>query len=469
MNRNFHSILKASAITVTVVAFTTSLAGLLYFGIFQKSTSSLGSAEMVPREKLSDNSQQRLGESLRANIALSKLTQQQTQKSLHHSLIPVHAHTSTHLSSISSGAIDTNSSFPVIFILTLLGLTTAGALGITQLLLWLGERRAEDKKLEDESLEMFDSDSFGTDEAEVINADVERDWILHHEDSILDLVFTSATGQALLDSFLDLKTLKQEINQANSQLLKQITKLEEKNLEAETPIAYLLSEDHWQWNDWREQHRDQAVSLAGITLAIKSLRYFDLSHVNLSNATLVAVDFTGANLAHADLSGANLARSSFVSANLSFADLRQTNLQHSNFYLTDLSYAQLDGADCNGCSMPSVNLLGASLVDAVLTSADLSCAMLKSANLTQAQACFAQFESTDFTGAILVRVNLSHSNFNWTKFAGADVSGTNFTSAAFDKTRLLLAMLHSKEAVDSNTWRYDSATNFEHTLFSSKD
>lgn len=471
MNRNFHPILKASGVAIAI-AFTASVAGLLYLGVFQKSPHSPASAKTSSHQKPSDMSVSEL----QSLLELSKPAQS-TQKQ---ALVPAHRHTLAHLSSIPSGTIESNPSFPVIFILGALGLTIAGAIVVTNLLLWLGNKWFENKKLESRRLKRADEDwsdqidqSFGSDfsnKRKRLDISAERDWILDNGDSILDLVLASASGQALLDSLSELgiltkqvAALKQEISEANSELIKQIVELEEKNLEAETPIAYLLSENHWQWNEWREQHRNQAVSLAGMTLPIKSLRYFDLSHVDLSNATLIAVDFAGADLAHADLRGANLARSSFASAKLSFADLRQANLQHSDFYCADLSYAQLDGADCNSCSMPSANLLGASLVDTTLTSTDLNNATLKSANLTQAQACFANFKSADFTGAILVRANFSHSNVYWAKFAGTNVSGTNFTSAAFSRSSQR-AILKAEDDIDSNNWRYDSATNFDHTL-----
>lgn len=448
MNRPLNPILKATLVAISI-SLTTSSVGLLYFGTFQKTQHISASPKTGSHEKLSDLAVSKL----KAIVALSKPAQPTHRQAQ----VLGHSHTPAHLSSIPSGPIEVNSRSPALFILSIMLLATVVAISSSNVFLLLGSKWLESKKSENRELAEFSEDWL--------------DQFDQDDDSVV-----SASRQVLLNSLPDsellteqITTLKRESDQAKSELMQRVVALEQRSSEAEVPFAYLLSGESWQWNNWRSQHRNRAISLAGIDLTGKSLRSFDLSHVNLSDAILVAVDFDYANFTHADLSGATLTRSSFVAARLHFADLRYAKSQHSNFDRAELNYARLNGADLSGSSMSSAQLLGACLTDAILTSTDLNHAVLKSANLTQMQASFSNFKSADFTGATLVRADLSHSNVYWAKFSGADVSGADFTSALFDQLSWLAAISSSKDVIVSNTWRYDSATKFDHTLFSQEN
>jgi len=138
---------------------------------------------------------------------------------------------------------------------------------------------------------------------------------------------------------------------------------------------------------------------------------YDLSNIDLSNATLTQANLSNVlliktNLSNADLVGANLSQtrsldSIFLKANFSTANLTDVIFSHSNFtkaffYYTDLTNARLERSNFSG---------------AIFSNANLSNADITKVNLTDAI-----FEQAIFTNAKIIDTNLTNTFLLNSKF-----------------------------------------------------
>jgi len=87
-----------------------------------------------------------------------------------------------------------------------------------------------------------------------------------------------------------------------------------------------------------------------------SLRWANLSHADLTGASLSYADLTEANLSHADLTGASLSYAALTGANISYADLTGANLSHADLTGANLSYADLTEASLSVADITGANL-----------------------------------------------------------------------------------------------------------------
>jgi hypothetical protein len=102
----------------------------------------------------------------------------------------------------------------------------------------------------------------------------------------------------------------------------------------------------------REQHKNKRLIYVKNrngrilhTVNGDTLRYADLSGLNLVDADLRGFDLTGAVLCNTDLRGADLSEVVIRDANLTGADLRNANLRHTDFDGGNMTDADLTGAD----------------------------------------------------------------------------------------------------------------------------
>ena len=101
----------------------------------------------------------------------------------------------------------------------------------------------------------------------------------------------------------------------------------------------------------------------------------NLSFANLTDATLINIDFTGANFVQADITGANLFsslfnRTLFVHTKLSATKAHLANFNGAKFLWSELDGAQFVEADLRGAQLWRCNLEGTHLYNANLTGAD---------------------------------------------------------------------------------------------------
>jgi TIR domain/Pentapeptide repeats (8 copies) len=132
------------------------------------------------------------------------------------------------------------------------------------------------------------------------------------------------------------------------------------------------------WNDWRNDHPSDRV-----TLSKAKLVGADLSGANLSEADLSEVDLTGADLARAILIGAHLTLAHLNGAHLNSAYLTLARLVAADLKGANLSRADLNGADLRGASLREVDLRRANLNGANLNGADLHAADLSETSLLE--------------------------------------------------------------------------------------
>ncbi|MDQ1457883.1 MAG: hypothetical protein QOH28_3503 [Actinomycetota bacterium] len=222
-------------------------------------------------------------------------------------------------------------------------------------------------------------------------------------------------------------------------------------------------------------------NLLGANLVGADLTFAVLRRANLSNASLATCvpqpDFSvrcnAADLSHANLTLASLAGAALFGANLTFAEMRGANLSYSSlascfftvngptcararFDSADLTYARLTGAVmsscdsidfgdfigivsyCGGVVMEDATLVGADLSNTNLSFADLAHTNLIHAALRTAtfgecapfsRLIFEVCGGADLTDSDLAHANLSGLHLNGVNFAGADLFGADLAGA----------------------------------------
>ena len=126
----------------------------------------------------------------------------------------------------------------------------------------------------------------------------------------------------------------------------------------------------------RYGHDLTCANLQGADLSDLSLVQIDFTGANMRSANLTGADLTQATLSHADLSGANLSRATmiqvtahgttFTGADLSYAKMGQAEAADAQFHGADLSHADLGQANLVGADLSGTTLTGTSFVETEL-------------------------------------------------------------------------------------------------------
>jgi uncharacterized protein YjbI with pentapeptide repeats len=153
------------------------------------------------------------------------------------------------------------------------------------------------------------------------------------------------------------------------------------------------------------------------------------------------VNLNRADLGGYDLSGINLSNASLVESRLSFAclvgaSLIETSLVRARLYSVDFSQANLTGASLSGANLDSAKFVGANLTntsfaDAYLSETDLTDADLTGARLVRAHLFDTNFSGANLSGADLSEASLRRTNFSGANLSGADLTGVDLTEADF--------------------------------------
>jgi TIR domain/Pentapeptide repeats (8 copies) len=113
------------------------------------------------------------------------------------------------------------------------------------------------------------------------------------------------------------------------------------------------------WNEWRYQHRDIMLDLAGASLSGANLSNANLSRANLSNANLSRANLRGAALSEANLSRADLSNANLSRANLSNANLTEAGI--SGVYLSETVFGNTNLTEVRG--LETCRHIGPSILD----------------------------------------------------------------------------------------------------------
>ncbi len=126
----------------------------------------------------------------------------------------------------------------------------------------------------------------------------------------------------------------------------------------------------------RYGHDLTCANLQGADLSDLSLVQIDFTGANMRSANLTGADLTQATLSHADLSGANLSRATmiqvtahgttFTGADLSYAKMGQAEAPDAQFHGANLSRADLGQANLVGADLSGTTLTGTSFVETKL-------------------------------------------------------------------------------------------------------
>lgn len=223
---------------------------------------------------------------------------------------------------------------------------------------------------------------------------------------------------------------------------------------------------HEQTNVMTLESREKSVKMTdSFHLAIKNLRFAQLSGMQMSNAWLEGASLEGANLEHANLENADLTNANLMNAKLSGtnlknvtlndthleqADLKKVHLEHTvmangsegiqlNNY--DLTEAHLEDADLTKADLGGANLTGAYLQNAMMENANLTGATLTNANLTGAFLRYAIFENATLEFAHLEKTKLANANFENATIIKASLINTELTRANLTNSSLNSSIL----------------------------
>lgn len=178
-----------------------------------------------------------------------------------------------------------------------------------------------------------------------------------------------------------------------------------------------------------------AVTVIGRRDTTHDRRPINLRRVNLPNADLPDVKFSGVDLADANLRGADLTNADLTSAHLGGADLTSAHLASAHLRRADLTSTRLrnvdlTGADLGCAHLPQADLPGAALHSADLAGADLAATNLVLAHLTNANLTGANLASADLTGADLTGADLTGADLTAVNLTGADLEDAKWPTQA---------------------------------------
>lgn len=138
-----------------------------------------------------------------------------------------------------------------------------------------------------------------------------------------------------------------------------------------------------------------------------------LHNVDLVQAELQQLDFSGINLVGARMREINGSEMTLTEANLSESDLSNALLVKATMDRANLTSAILQGTDCSGASFIRANLINTDLENANLTNTDLLRANFKGANVKNANLSGADLSGADLSGCLnLEQANLERAKYN---------------------------------------------------------
>jgi len=186
-----------------------------------------------------------------------------------------------------------------------------------------------------------------------------------------------------------------------------------------------------QW--WRKYGR-------GVNLSNRSLKYANLTGIDLRKATL-----TSANLQYAMLDNANLQHAILIKTNLKYASLSHANLQS----------AKLQGATLKYSRLRFTNLKGAKLVDADFQYTDMYQAKLQDAIFTRANFQNADLWFADFSDSVLANVDfqgwrLKNADFHNAELRNVNFKDANLTEANFQNAKLTRVNLEKANLIHAS-------------------
>lgn len=168
----------------------------------------------------------------------------------------------------------------------------------------------------------------------------------------------------------------------------------------------------------------------------ESLRWKDISGVDLSEIDLSGLDFSYSNFHNATLNDVNFNNAILTEANLFGAKLHRTNLKKA-----DLSKAKLMSADLESAILIGAKMNGSIIKNTMMSKVNMSSADLSGADMYNVVFNDSSMEKTQLTKARLVSCNFRNAKFDSeTNFKGADIDwitiknlvDSNWTIAQWD-------------------------------------
>ena len=173
------------------------------------------------------------------------------------------------------------------------------------------------------------------------------------------------------------------------------------------------------------------LNLTESRLLDEDLTSSDLSYANLNGAIFEQCILHGINLEHAKLSGSKMGRQSLFRAKMDFADMSGVDLSRGNITLTSAVCADFGNANLDHAGVDDTNMDGARLVNASFKSAWIDGVNFANADLTGANFEFATIRATTFPKATLKNVRFYKTEFIGVNLDGVDLSECNIAGATF--------------------------------------
>lgn len=155
----------------------------------------------------------------------------------------------------------------------------------------------------------------------------------------------------------------------------------------------------------------------------------DLSHTNLSGASIAGGNLRGALIQRTDLRNAMLARSDISNAYLDDCWMAKAQMSYANLERSSLKNARLQGAILMAAKLHQAKLTQASLEEADLRGADLRAADLREANLARANLQKAKLRGANLRGAKLLGAVLEGADLEAADLRVSDLRETNIKGA----------------------------------------
>lgn len=162
----------------------------------------------------------------------------------------------------------------------------------------------------------------------------------------------------------------------------------------------------------------------------------DLSHTDLTEASLVA-----AQLRHTLFRDASLLRANLSHAQAQYADFSGANASSARFIATEADQARFQGASLVGADFTEAQINQAHFLEARMREAILVGASLHQANLTRTDLNGADLRNASLIAADLTEADLSHSRLTHTNLENANLRNANLRNAHLQNTVLTGANL----------------------------
>jgi uncharacterized protein YjbI with pentapeptide repeats len=172
------------------------------------------------------------------------------------------------------------------------------------------------------------------------------------------------------------------------------------------------------------QERFERLYLQGCSY---SLAAEDFSGIDLSNRSLINLNFNHSNLSGVNFDNTRMSGCSFVQANLKRASFKNAQMPGVR-----LSSACLYGANFESANLCAAQIDWANLQDAILCNADLSNANLESSDLLRVDCSDADLSDANLEGTRFYHTTCIGANFQAANLTRADFNFANLSGALFD-------------------------------------